>query len=279
MASNQDMRFGTSPGVGMQEAVKRAIHVMRTRYSEKLSLQDLASEALFSPFHFARMFRVETGIPPGRYLTAVRMFEAKRLLLTTALNVSDIVASVGYSSVGTFTTRFTRMVGVSPAQYRTPEVRDLLAAVSPDFQCLPRFEVARVAKELRQPVPGATGDIVGTIAAPPAAAPANVLIGVFNTIIPPCGPAASPVLTGVESSEFVIRRVPVGKWVIIAMGQRAECMSAPNSMFVGGFGQLVTVGPGRVARVDIRLRSPRLTDPPIAIAVASPRSLATLGVR
>jgi len=52
-----------------------------------------------SPFHFSRIFAKTVGLTPGRYLTALRLFEAKRLLLSTSLTVSDVVCSVGYSSV------------------------------------------------------------------------------------------------------------------------------------------------------------------------------------
>ena len=98
-----------------------------------------------SPFHFSRMFAKATGVTPGRYLTAVRLFEAKRLLLTTSLTVSDIVCSVGYSSVGTFTSRFTRAVGMTPTQYREPEVGELLVALAPNFRGLPSLRTLRAA--------------------------------------------------------------------------------------------------------------------------------------
>lgn len=263
----------------MQDAVKHAILVMHARYPEKVTLRDLASEALFSPFHFARMFRQKIGVPPGRYLTAIRLFEAKRLLLTTSLNVCDIVTSVGYSSVGTFTTRFTRMVGISPTQYRNPEVRDLLVAVSPNFQCLPRLDVAQAAKELQQPVYAVTGDIVVVMTVPPDAAPVNVLVGAFDSVVPQGQPAACRLLTGVRSTEFVMRGVPVGRWVVIAIAQQAAHTAEPNALLVGGFGQPVTVSPGRMTRVEVRLRAPQPTDPPIAVVVASPRSLVTHAVR
>ncbi len=92
----------------MHQAVQRTIESMHARYSEPITLADLASEVFVSPFYFSRIFAKATGVTPCRYLTAVRLFEAKRLLLTTGMTVSDIVCSVGYSSVGTFTSRFTR---------------------------------------------------------------------------------------------------------------------------------------------------------------------------
>ena len=71
----------------MHEAVQLAVSIIRTRYHEQLTLEGLASEVFFSPFHFARLFRRNVGMPPGQYLTTVRLFEAKRLLLTTSRTV------------------------------------------------------------------------------------------------------------------------------------------------------------------------------------------------
>src|SRR5215813_733454 len=85
----------------MEEAVERAVAVMRSRYPERLSVADLAAEAFFSPFYFSRIFRRELGVSPVQYLTAVRLFEAKRLLQGTSLNVADIACRVGYFGIGT----------------------------------------------------------------------------------------------------------------------------------------------------------------------------------
>src|SRR5439155_19448265 len=115
------------------------------RYFEPITLSALAAEVYVSPFHFSRIFARATGVTPGRFLTAVRLFEAKRLLLTTSLTVSDIVCSVGYSSVGTFTSRFARAVGMTPTQYRDPEVGELLVASAPHFQRLPSLPALRDA--------------------------------------------------------------------------------------------------------------------------------------
>src|SRR4051812_16414952 len=90
----------------LRRAVERAIQHMNENLSEPLTIDDLADVAMFSKFHFSRIFRNITGIPPGRFLSAVRLQEAKRLLLSTSLTVADISSQVGYSSIGTFSTRF-----------------------------------------------------------------------------------------------------------------------------------------------------------------------------
>ncbi|MET9356779.1 helix-turn-helix transcriptional regulator [Streptomyces sp. NPDC006617] len=91
---------------------------MHHRFHEPLTLDDLARSAMVSKFYFLRVFSRVTGVTPGRFLSAVRLHEAKRLLRSTSLNVADISARVGYSSTGTFSRRFSESVGVSPTKYR-----------------------------------------------------------------------------------------------------------------------------------------------------------------
>ena len=99
-------------------AVERVVATMRERLGEALTLQDLADVAHLSPYYFARVFRDMTGIPPAEYLAALRVQEAKRLLLTTQASVTDVCFEVGYTGLGTFTARFARLVGVSPGRLR-----------------------------------------------------------------------------------------------------------------------------------------------------------------
>lgn len=99
-------------------AVHRVVEEMQLRLCSRFDLQDLATIGLYSPFHFHRIFREVTGTTPARFLTGLRMQHAKRLLACTTLTVIDISTEVGYESLGTFTTQFTRLVGLSPGRLR-----------------------------------------------------------------------------------------------------------------------------------------------------------------
>jgi AraC family transcriptional regulator len=101
-----------------KQAVERAIQVMHTLMHEVLTLEDLASVAYLSPSRFKHVFRHLIGIPPGEFLSALRLQAARHLLLTTPLSVTDICFEVGYSSMGSFTSRFTHLVGLSPRLLR-----------------------------------------------------------------------------------------------------------------------------------------------------------------
>src|SRR5690348_15734069 len=102
----------------MDSAIERALTAMRRNLAEPITIDDLARIAMLSKFHFTRLFQKATGVSPGRFLSAMRLQEAKHLLVTTSMNVAEISYQVGYTSVGTFTTRFRESVGISPTHYR-----------------------------------------------------------------------------------------------------------------------------------------------------------------
>ncbi|MGW2476200.1 helix-turn-helix domain-containing protein [Streptomyces sp. NPDC001665] len=102
----------------MKQIVERAVEIIHERYADDLSLDDIARAVLVSKFHLLRVFTQVTGVTPGRFLGAVRIGEAKRLLRNSDLGVAAISCKVGYSSTGSFTSRFTESVGIPPTQYR-----------------------------------------------------------------------------------------------------------------------------------------------------------------
>jgi AraC-like DNA-binding protein len=96
----------------------RARDLADVRYAEPLSVDDLAAAAGLSRAHFSREFRRVFGDPPHVYLLTRRLERAAALLRTTDNSVADVCLSVGLTSVGSFTTSFTRTYGVSPTAYR-----------------------------------------------------------------------------------------------------------------------------------------------------------------
>jgi AraC-like DNA-binding protein len=101
--------------------VRRLLHakdLADARYSEPLSLADLAAAAHMSSAHFSREFKRAFGETPHQYLLTRRLERAAALLRTTDWSVIDICFAVGAQSVGSFTTSFGRMYGRSPAEYR-----------------------------------------------------------------------------------------------------------------------------------------------------------------
>jgi AraC-like DNA-binding protein len=96
----------------------RAKDLADARYSEPLTVDDLARAARLSRSHFSREFRRAFGEPPHAYLLTRRLERAAALLRNTDRSVAEICFSVGLVSVGSFTTSFTRTYGMSPTAYR-----------------------------------------------------------------------------------------------------------------------------------------------------------------
>jgi AraC-like DNA-binding protein len=99
-------------------------HLVRARdladhsFAEPLTVADLARAAGLSPAYFSRLFRDAFGVTPHGYLLTRRLERAAALLRSTDHPVVRICVEVGFSSLGSFTTSFTRMFGMSPVAYR-----------------------------------------------------------------------------------------------------------------------------------------------------------------
>lgn len=178
----------------MEYIVQRAVAVIRDKYGEPLTLDELARMVLVSKFHFLRSFRRTTGVTPGRFLSAVRLAEAKRLLLDTSLKVSDISAQVGYSSIGSFTRRFTESVGLPPTQYRQAATDVPLPLVRP-------------------PAGGGRGSVAGYVR-PWRTGRAEVFVGLFDSPILQGQPVVSTALEA--PGPFRLTEVPAGTWYLHA---------------------------------------------------------------
>jgi AraC-like DNA-binding protein len=96
----------------------RAKDLADARYHESLDVAALARAAHVSPAHFSREFSRTFGDTPHRYLLTRRLERAAALLRNTDRNVAEICFAVGLSSVGSFTTSFRRVYGLSPTAYR-----------------------------------------------------------------------------------------------------------------------------------------------------------------
>jgi|SRR5947209_10016201 len=87
-------------------------------FTEHITLEAASQCAHISPFHYHRLFVRAFGQTPHEFLTQLRIDEAKRLLAQENQSVTEICFSVGYSSLGTFSTRFHGLAGRSPSEYR-----------------------------------------------------------------------------------------------------------------------------------------------------------------
>jgi AraC-like DNA-binding protein len=98
--------------------LRRARDLADRRYGEPLDLDALAAAAYVSRYHFARCFAETYGETPMRYLTRRRIERAQDLLRPANLTVTEVCMLVGFSSLGSFSSRFRELVGESPTEYR-----------------------------------------------------------------------------------------------------------------------------------------------------------------
>ena len=98
--------------------LRRARDLADRHYAEPLDLDGLAASAGVSKYHFLRCFAATYGRTPALYLAERRIERAQDLLRATNLTVTEVCFLVGYSSLGSFSTRFRQLVGVSPSAYQ-----------------------------------------------------------------------------------------------------------------------------------------------------------------
>jgi AraC-like DNA-binding protein len=100
------------------------VHLRRARdhadrhYSEPLDLASLADVAGMSKYHFQRLFTATYGLSPAAHLSLRRVERAQDLLRATNLTVTEVCHAVGFSSLGSFSSRFRQLVGESPSEFQ-----------------------------------------------------------------------------------------------------------------------------------------------------------------
>jgi AraC family transcriptional regulator len=240
------------------ESVERVIQMMSERLDRTFSLEDMAEIAMLSPYHFNRVFRQITGIPPSQFLCAVRLQTAKKLLLTTHLSVTEVCYTVGYNSLGTFVSRFTQLVGLSPTHLRrlvkqmTPSNWESLCQ---HFTTLARIQPLSSGINGRIKVSDPTSELI--------------FVGLFLTPIPQSRPVYYTFLTAPGS--YRMAPVPDNRYYIITSA--LTWSQDPLTMLLQEAVLYESIGPVEVANgqlnkpTDVTLRPKCLTDPPLLTAL------------
>lgn len=230
----------------IEASVERAIDVMRQGLDGVLTLDDLARAAMFSKYHFSRMFLQTTGVSPGRFLSAMRLAEAKRLLRKSSCSVADISHQVGYNSVGTFSTRFGGSVGVSPRSYRAGACAITAAPYPP----------------LNSPAGAAT--VGGRITADSRSAVDHAFIGLFPGRLVEGVPSRFATLDGAGAFNF--GDVPAGTWYVLTHSVGCDLVSSEYVVLIGAQGPL-RIGRTGAYIADIQLHRKIKIDPPLLTAM------------
>ncbi|HET9919181.1 MAG TPA: helix-turn-helix transcriptional regulator [Ktedonobacteraceae bacterium] len=241
------------------QAVERAIQTMHTHLHEALTLEDLASVAYLSPSHFHRVFRRLIGIPPGEFLSALRLQMARQLLVTTSLNVTDICFEVGYNSLGSFTSRFTQLVGLPPRQLR---------------QRAYTFEPSPVEQaEHASPIPSylLKKHVLSGYISAPATFLGKIYVGLFPGPIPQGAPVRCTSLSA--PGFYLLQDVPDGVYHLRAAAfpiaaNLYSSLLPGEKLLLGNNASPLVIRQGQVSGdPDLVLHPPRLTDPPLVMGL------------
>jgi AraC family transcriptional regulator len=246
-----------------EKAAEVVIALMQDRLGDPLLMDDFARASCYSKFHFCRLFRKATGVTPRRFLSALRLKESRNLLLDTRFTVSDISCSVGYNSVGTFSSRFTKSIGLSPSVFRR----------NGGFSVEPAAVKVAGPPDGSRPVARSGGSTLdGILLGPTGRRPQRIVIATFPTSIPEGRPLHMTTLTRPGAW-----RLPVdGDGVVYVAaaaiaGDEADDVESPlleeQAHFVGRTGPIVVRRSQPTGTIVVRLHSARLTDLPILFAL------------
>ncbi|MAW98288.1 MAG: AraC family transcriptional regulator [Sphingomonas sp.] len=129
---------GTRAVAGVRKAIER----IRQGYKEPFSVEEIAKVAGMSASAFHRQFRASTGMTPLQYQKTLRLYEARRLLVTQAVTVASAAFSVGYQSVSQFTREYRRMFAAPPGRDTRPGHRLDHATMATAAATEPRNQVS-----------------------------------------------------------------------------------------------------------------------------------------
>lgn len=229
-------------GTAITHAVQSAIAEMKSDPECPGGITAVAERSFYSKYHFTREFSRITGTTPRRYLAAIRMERAKRYLAVDRLSVAAVSHLVGYASVGTFSTRFTELVGVAPRAWREAygecAVSAHVVGTGPTV-CRGRLSVPRGLLK----------------------SPTKLYVGAFPDSIIQGRPLASTVVCG--PGEFTLEGVPDLPVTVVACVAVRPADGDPTATRIYGY--------ARRARPDqtdvqVRLRPQAPTDPPLVLA-------------
>ena len=99
--------------------LRRVCDFIQDNLNQRLTLMELSTVVQMSPYHFARLFKQSTGVPPHRFVLGQRIARASLLLRSARLSIAEVARLVGFRTPSHFTTAFRRMTGLAPSEYRS----------------------------------------------------------------------------------------------------------------------------------------------------------------
>jgi AraC-like DNA-binding protein len=242
------------------EEFKGVISYIQHHLDEPLSLAQLASYAGYSPYHFTRLFKERMGISPFYYISSLRMQKAKMLLLHTEFHIRDIGLEAGQQSLGTFTTQFTKRIGVTPSKFRkSPQLAEDY------FHSLKQLD----HWSLRKSISPTSNKIEGFIE---SVCPFEgfILIGLFPKPVPEGIPLYGTLLSSV--GYFCFENVKPGMYYLMATSvswemEVSDFLVPEKTLRFRSEAPIVVKDQLSVLYQQVTLRPPLPDDPPILISI------------
>jgi AraC-like DNA-binding protein len=116
--------------------VRLARRLLDRSYDTPITIEDLGRDVALSPYYLIRAFRHVYKVTPHQYLVGQRIARAKELLRNSDISITEICAVVGFESLGSFSTLFRKVAGVSPSAYRISSQPILNPTYIPFCVCL-----------------------------------------------------------------------------------------------------------------------------------------------
>lgn len=243
---------------GARPEVLAALRLIAEHQSEPLTLAEVADAVGYSPFHLARRFKAEVGLAPMQWLAAQRFLRARQLLLGSDASVTDICMEVGFSSLGTFTRRFTSEVGLGPSEFR--RLPDRLSDDPAKLAHVPGMDPAGGRLSGRIRFTAAARVLVG--------ADPVIYIGPFAERAARGRPICGSHLRG--SDVFGFTDIPPGTYWLLASAYADDDPLRPLTEpqpVTGGTGAPVRIGRGLTGGLQVLMTAPGDWATPITVAL------------
>lgn len=251
---------GVRKVVDQYSEIDEVIAYIHQHIYDQLPLSRLANHVAYSPYHFTRIFKERIGLSPLYYVSSLRLQKAKDLLLHTNLSVRDIGLEIGQQSLGTFTTRFTERVGLTPSHFRN-------SALQADdcFRSLQKLKDWRSSQSISNQHARIEGTVQATIPFEGV-----ILIGLFAKPIPEGLPLYGTLLSSL--GDFCFTGVKPGTYYLMATsvswGMQAMDFLLPHTTLRTRSKEPIIVKPySSVPHQQVMLHVPRPDDPPILISL------------
>ncbi|MBB6735305.1 helix-turn-helix domain-containing protein [Cohnella zeiphila] len=240
--------------------IDEAIAYIHRHMDEPIQLASWSRHVGYSPYHFIRLFKTQTGLSPHYYLSSIRLQRAKDLLIRTSLPVRDIAMQVGQQSLGSFTTRFAEKIGVTPAIFREQQNH-----VGSHLESLMDLSERGVAERM-----GTGGAEVGGTVRSEIPFQGAVFIGLFEKPIPENVPLHGTILLSLGGFQF--SNVKPGTYYLMATsvswGMSSHDILLPHATLrTRNHEPIIVESDEDSHRKQVTLHPPHPDDPPILVSL------------